>query len=98
VRTVVESAKTEPSPAALRLLWRFAVNIPGATQTGLADHDADPDPQQVIDAAEAELGVHIDADRATRAETARRARKRLREDQLLFGTPLQAVKRLRAEN
>jgi hypothetical protein len=98
VRTTVESAETEPSPAALRLLWRFAVNIPGASPTGPAGHDADLDPQQVIDAAEAELGVHIDADRATRTETARRARKRLSEDQQLFGTPLQAVKRLQAKN
>lgn len=97
VRTAAESAETRPSPAALRLLWRFAVNIPGATPTGPAGHDAAPDPQQVIDAAEAELGVHIDTDRATRIETARRARQRLSEDQQLFGTPLQNVKRLQAK-
>ncbi|MDN3356841.1 hypothetical protein [Actinomadura sp. DC4] len=98
VRTTFESAETEPSPAALRLLWRFAVNIPGAVPTGPAGHDAAPDLQQVIDAAEVELGVHIDADRATRAETARRARKRLSEDQQLFGTALQALNRLHAQN
>jgi hypothetical protein len=50
----------------------------------------------VIAAARAELDVHIDADRATRAEAARRVRKRLGEDSQLFGTSLQNVKRLQA--
>lgn len=97
VRTAAKSAETGPSPAALRLLWRFAVSIPSAMPTGVAGHDAAPDPQQVIDAAEAELDVHTDADHATRAEAARRARKRLSEDQQLFGTSLQDIKRLQAE-
>ncbi|MEV4015669.1 hypothetical protein AB0J35_34720 [Nonomuraea angiospora] len=97
VRTVTKSAETGPSPAALRLLWRFAVTIPGAVPTEVAGHDAALDPQQVIDAAEAELDVHTDADHATRAEAARRARKRLSEDQQLFGTSLQDIKRLQAE-
>jgi hypothetical protein len=87
VRTATESAYTGPSPSALRLLWRFAVNIPGAMPATPAGRDSAPDPRQVIEAADAELEVHVDADRATRADAARRARTRLSTDQQLFGTP-----------
>ncbi|RBQ14485.1 hypothetical protein DP939_40150 [Spongiactinospora rosea] len=96
IHTVARSSETGPSAAARRLLWRFAVNIPGATPVGQTVHDAVPDPHLVIAAARAELNVHSDADRATRAEAARRARKRLGEDSQLFGTPLRNVKRLQA--
>ncbi len=43
----------------------------------------------------AELDVHVDADRAARAEAARRARKSLNDDQQLFGAPAQGVTHLR---
>ncbi|MGY3206268.1 hypothetical protein [Streptomyces sp. TE5632] len=89
-------SKSGPSPAALRLLWRFAVNIPDAMPRSSSGHEGALDPQQVISAAEAELDVHTDADRADRAEAARRARKSLRDDQQLFGAPLQGVTHLRA--
>ncbi|WP_042374658.1 hypothetical protein [Streptacidiphilus neutrinimicus] len=92
VRTSGDSA----SPAATRLLWRFAVNIPGAIPADTSVHPKGTDPQQVIDAARAELDVHADADRATRTEAARRARKVLGDDQQLFGAPLQDARRLRA--
>jgi hypothetical protein len=100
VRAATEAANTAatdgagPSPAALRLLWRFAVNVPGATPVSgtSSGSDSTPDPRQVIDAAEAELEVHADADRATRAASARRARKGLAEDQQLFGAPLRDVR------
>lgn len=100
VRAAAESTDTGPSPAALRLLWRFAVNIPGATPAGPAGHFGHvsaPDPRQVIDAAELELEVHADADHTTRAESARRARKRLSDDQQLFGAPLRDVRRAQAQ-
>ncbi|WP_027928178.1 hypothetical protein [Amycolatopsis benzoatilytica] len=87
----------EPGPAAMRLLWRFAVNIPGATSTDRAAGSGTPDPNQVILAARAELDVHADSDRATRAESARRARKQLTDDQQLFGASLQDVRRRQAE-
>ncbi|MGW0802640.1 hypothetical protein [Nonomuraea sp. NPDC002799] len=96
VHTAARSSGTGPGAAALRLLWQFAANIPGAMPAGPAVHDAAPDPHLVISAARAELDMHADADRATRAEAARRARKRLGEDSQLFGTPLRNVKRLQA--
>lgn len=88
VRAVAESAATGPSPAALRLLGRFAVNIPGAMPADPAGNDDAPDPRQVIDAAETELAAHADTDRTARAQAARRARKQLSDDQQLFGAPL----------
>jgi hypothetical protein len=97
VHSAARPSGTGPGEAALRLLWQFAVNIPGATPTGLTVQDAAPDPHLVIAAARAELDVHTHADRATRAEAARRARKRLGEDSQLFGTSLQNVKRLQAK-
>lgn len=97
VHAMAESPDSEPSPAALRLLWRFAVNIPGAMGADPAVGDGTPDPTQVIDAARAELEVHADTDHATRAESARRARKQLSDDQQLFGASLRDVRRWRAE-
>ncbi|MFD9124529.1 hypothetical protein [Kitasatospora sp. NPDC059571] len=91
-----ESTAAGPGPAALRLLWRFAVNIPDAAPAGAFGHEAAPDAQRVIDAARAELDVHADADHVARAEAARRARKGLRDDQQLFGSGLQGLTRLQA--
>lgn len=97
IHAMAKSPDTEPSPAALRLLWRFAVNIPGAMGADPAVGDGTPDPNQVIDAARAELEVHADTDHTTRAESARRARKQLSDDQQLFGASLRDVRRWRAE-
>lgn len=81
----IRATGSEPTSAAMRLLWRFATNIPGAMppEASLVVRDVG----QVIDAARDELQVHSDADRATRTTSARRARKQLTEDQRLFGAP-----------
>ncbi|MFE2996873.1 hypothetical protein ACFXG4_17880 [Nocardia sp. NPDC059246] len=86
----MKMAGSEPAPAAMRLLWRFATNIPGAMPPGstLVVHDT----EQVIDAALAELEVHADADLATRGAAARRARKQLNDEQQLFGAPLRQAR------
>jgi len=75
-----------PDPAALRLLWRFAANIPGGAPGAGA-----PDPATVARAARAELEIHADADRAARAAAADRARRQLDDAGQLFGTRLQAT-------
>jgi hypothetical protein len=79
-----------PTPAARRLLWRFAVGIPGA-----ADSSGSADPQTVRSAAEAELAVHADADIRTRCEAAERARRQLSEVEQLFGTRLTPLTEVR---
>lgn len=58
----MRTAGSEPTPAAMRLLWRFATNIPDAMppEASLVVKDLD----QVIDAALTELEVHSDADHA----------------------------------
>ncbi|MEV6758274.1 hypothetical protein [Streptomyces sp. NPDC051214] len=89
------SAGGEPSTTALRLLWRFAANIPEAMPSSTPGRESVLDAQQVIDAARAELAVHLDADRAVRSEASRRART-LDEAQQLFGAPPQNVTPLRA--
>lgn len=96
VHTAAESTADGPSPEAQRLLWRFAVNIPDAMPRNASGHEGVLDPQQVIGAAQAELDVHIDADRATRAAAARRARKSLGDDEQLFGAPPRGVTHLRS--
>ncbi len=70
-----------PVPAARRLLWRFAASIPGA-----AGSPDGVDPQAVKEAAEAELGVHKEADARNRGAAAKRAREHLTEAEQLFGT------------
>ncbi|NKQ59060.1 hypothetical protein HFP15_40080 [Amycolatopsis sp. K13G38] len=97
IRASADSPDTEPSPTAWRLLWRFAVNIPGAMSTKPATDAGTPDPNQVIDAARAELDVHADTDHATRAESAHRARKQLSDAQQLFGASLRDVGHRQAE-
>jgi len=77
----------QPGPAALRLLWRFAANIPGAAD------GFDADPAAVAHAAEAELNVHRDADRAHREAAADRAGFQLDDGAQLFGTRLRVISR-----
>ena len=96
VHAAAESTADGPSPEALRLLWRFAVNIPDAMPRNASGHEGSLDPQQVIGAAQAELDVHTDTDRATRTAAARRARKSLGDDEQLFGAPLRGVTHLRS--
>ncbi|MEU2388950.1 hypothetical protein ABZ606_30540 [Streptomyces sp. NPDC012461] len=95
VHAAESSAGGEPSAAALRLLWRFAANIPDAMPSSAPGRESALDTQQVIDAARTELAVHLDADRAVRSEASRRART-LHEAQQLFGAPPQNVTPLRA--
>jgi len=73
----------EAGPAATRLLWQFAANIPGAAE----GFDA-MKPETVARAAEAELEIHQDADRSTRESAARRARRQLSDVEQLFGSRL----------
>ncbi|HVB41730.1 MAG TPA: hypothetical protein VNF47_03350 [Streptosporangiaceae bacterium] len=75
-----------PSTDAMRLLWRFAVNIPGATVEA-----AQVDPAAVARAAQSELEVHANADTKTRRSAAIRARRQLDEAQQLFGSRLGTV-------
>lgn len=78
----------DPGPAALRLLWRFAANIPGAAQ------GADPlEPALVCRAATAELDIHVREDAAQRAAAANRARVQLSDTEQMFGGRLRAVPR-----
>ncbi|WP_019357605.1 hypothetical protein [Streptomyces sp. AA1529] len=95
VHAAETSAGGDPGPAALQLLWRFAANIPDAMPASTPGHQSALDVQQVIDAARAELAVHLDADRAVRSEASRQART-LDEAQQLFGAPPQNVTPLRA--
>lgn len=75
---------TAPVPAAQRLLWRFGASIPAATVTAVT-----MDPQQVMQAAAAELAVHEQADRETRKTAAQRACDQLDDVQQLFGARLE---------
>jgi hypothetical protein len=72
----------DPRPEALRLLARFAANIPGGTDGS--------GPETVAEAARAELAIHEEADRITREEAAKRA-GRLTDVQRLFGVRFEAV-------
>jgi hypothetical protein len=73
----------DPAPAARRLLWRFAANIPAAAASLRAMR-----PAVVASAAQAELAVHHDDDLAHRAAAAHRARAQLSDAEQLFGTRL----------
>jgi hypothetical protein len=75
-----------PGPAARRLLWRFAANIPGAATSAEAMR-----PRTVASAAEAELAIHAEADRAHRDAAAARARERLDAAERLFGSRLRVI-------
>ncbi|TGB13581.1 hypothetical protein [Streptomyces sp. MZ04] len=69
----------QPSDDALRLLRRFAFNIPGAYDGG------EPDPARVIASARDEAAVHRAADDGERRSAAERARDQLSDAQQLFG-------------
>ncbi|GEM_PF-746877 len=73
----------DPDPAARRLLWRFAANIPQA-----ATSMRTMTPAEVAAAARAELAVHQDADAAHRTASAGRARAQLDDAAQLFGSGL----------
>jgi hypothetical protein len=74
-------------PAARALLARFAANVRGSSTGMLRYNPASRiDPQVVIRAARAELEVHADEDRRTRAEAAKRAREQLDDAEQLFGS------------
>jgi hypothetical protein len=73
----------EPRPHADRLLWRFAANIPGAS-------DGAHTSASVAKAARAELVIHEEADQYARDEAAKRA-ARLTEVQRLFGARIGLV-------
>lgn len=79
---------SQPGPGALRLLWRFASNIPGGMTGG-----GETDPRMVTEAAEAERGIHASADQVARRDAGRRARVQLDDVQQLFGTRLRAAPR-----
>jgi hypothetical protein len=85
---VADSVRRLPGPSADadRLLWRFAVNIPGA-QAG----SRRADPETVARAAQAELGVHAGQDETHRRAAALRARSQLDDAGQLFGSRLQAT-------
>ena len=77
----------QPVPAARALLARFAANVRGSSTGGLRASPASGlDPHVVIRAAQAELEVHQDEDRRTRAEAAKRAREQLDDAEQLFGS------------
>lgn len=76
--------------ASERLLWRFAVNVPGALAAeppmpGTGENNAILDPRLVRRAARSELDVHANADRAGRAAAAQSAREQLDDFEQLFG-------------
>ncbi len=86
----MRSAGSEPTPIAMRLLWHFATNIPEAMPPNSTLIVCDI--ERVITAARTELEVHLDADHATRAASARRARKQLSDEQQLFGASLRQAR------
>jgi hypothetical protein len=79
---------TEPPLPALRLLWRFATNIPGA-----AESFDTMKPAMLADAARAELAIHHEADQTHREAAATRARTQLDEIHQLFGSSLKLISR-----
>jgi hypothetical protein len=87
---VAEGVRRIPGPSgdAHRLLWRFAVNIPGAQPGG-----GNADPALVAQAALAELEVHREADAAHRQAAAARARDQLDDAGQLFGGRLHLAAR-----
>jgi hypothetical protein len=77
-----------PEPAAQRLLWRFAANVPGAAPGARA-----VDPAAVARAARAELEIHAADDRDSRTAAADRARRQLGDAEQMFGTRLRVTPR-----
>jgi hypothetical protein len=85
---IAEHVDRAPSADGVRLLWRFAANIPGAAE----GFDV-MKPDAVARAARAELAVHEDADRSHREAAAERARAQLDDAEQLFGSKLGLVSR-----
>jgi hypothetical protein len=77
----------DASDQSRRLLWRFAANIPRA-----AENFSTMNPDEIANAARAELAVHEEADSATRAAAAERARHQLDEAEQLFGAGLRLTR------
>lgn len=77
-----------PSLPMLHLLWQFAANIPDAARS--LDQMV---PADVVAAAQAELAVHVEADRSHREAAAARAREQLDESGQMFGSTLTVVPR-----
>jgi hypothetical protein len=75
----------ETVPTARRLLWRFAGNIPGAAEGGVA-------PEGVAKAARAELVIHEEDDLADREAAAERA-ARMEPLNQLFGSTLRVIRK-----
>jgi hypothetical protein len=83
----------EPVPAARALLSRFAANVRGSSAGIIRYGPASRvDPHVVIRAARAELDVHGDDDRRTRAEAAKRAREQLDDVGQLFGASFRDIR------
>ncbi|MFB4318835.1 hypothetical protein [Actinomadura sp. 21ATH] len=84
----------DPSPAAQRLLWRFASNIPGGPGTpgGPGGPAGTVDPAALAEAAGAELEVHLASDGKARRQAAERARIQLDDAERLFGSRLRAMR------
>jgi hypothetical protein len=78
----------DPNDQSRRLLWRFAANIPRA-----AENFRTMNPSEIANAARAELAVHEEADSATRAAAAQRARHQLDDAEQLFGAGLRLTRR-----
>lgn len=72
---------------ARRLLWRFAVNIPRATE-----NFATMSPDEIVIAARAELAVHEHADSEFRTAAAARAASQLDDVDQLFGVGLRLAR------
>ena len=87
-RLAERAGRGDPGPGVQRLLWRFASNIPGA----VAGTVGTVDPAVLAEAARAELDVHRDTDRRGRESAAGRARTRLDDAELLFGSRLRALR------
>ncbi|WP_345626612.1 hypothetical protein [Rugosimonospora acidiphila] len=89
IRVAEQAARSDGGgPAARRLLWRFAANIPG-----IGEGFVQLAPEIVIRAAREELAIHRGVDRAQRGAAARRARDQLSDVEQLFGAAAPAGER-----
>ncbi|MFE9188860.1 hypothetical protein ACFYL6_04540 [Micromonospora sp. NPDC007208] len=77
----------EEDSGVTRLLWRFAATIPGAVEPRGAATAA-----TVVAAAQAELDVHVAADRSQREAAGDRARRQMDEAEQLFGSKLRVLR------
>jgi hypothetical protein len=77
----------ELGPQAIRLLWPFTNNIPGAGEPA-----QEFEPSRLIAAAQAELKIHEESDREQREAAAERARRLTDAEQLFGGEQLKSVR------